>query len=90
MLTWLDVPGVYVVPSRGVVCASDHVNAWLDGGVLHVQNPTELTARVKVFIDDETSIRANLGLWWQDAFRRVEIAPGECAELRLTAPNDSI
>ena len=90
MLTWLDVPGVYVVPSRGVVCASDHVNAWLDGGVLHIQNPTGLPARVKVLIDDENSIRSNLGLWWQNAFQRIEIAAGQCAALRLPSPTDSI
>jgi len=83
MLTWLEVPGVYVVPSRGIVCVSDHVNAWMENGRLYIQNPTVLPARVKVLVEEENEMQRKLGLYWQDAFRRVEVASGECVSVEL-------
>ena len=48
MLTWLDIPGIYVDPAEGIVCVSDHVTAWLEGNELVIENPTDFDAEVKV------------------------------------------
>ena len=85
MLTWLEVPGVYTVPARGVVCASDHVDAWLDGGALFIRNTTALPARVKVMAEDEAGMKRPLGLYWQDAFTRVEVPAGGCVRVPVDA-----
>lgn len=84
MLTYLEVPGVYAVPSRGVVCAADHVNAWLEAEKLWIHNPTVFPARVKVLTESETDMKKNLGLYWQDSMRRVCVGAGETVVLEET------
>ena len=81
MLTWLDIPGVYAVPSRGIVCASDHVNAWLDGGELFIQNTTDFDACVKVLIEDDEKMKRKLGAYWQDMFKRVSVPSGSTVHI---------
>lgn len=76
MLTWTEVPGVYVIPERGVVCVSDHVNAWLDGDTLTIDNPTIYPARVKVMVENEKDLSAPLGLYWQEKFTIVNVPAG--------------
>lgn len=76
MLTWSEVPGVYAVPVRGVICVSDHVSAWLDGETIVIDNPTVYPARVKVMIEKEEDLSSPLGLYWQEKFRIVEIPAG--------------
>lgn len=83
MLTWLEVPGVYVMPSRGIVCASDHVNAAIDGDRLRIHNPTGFSARVKLMLDDEESVSQKLGLFWQDRFRIISVPAGGSIEVAL-------
>ena len=84
LLTALEIPGVYAVPSRGVVCVSDHVNAWMDGDFLFIQNPTEFDARVKVMTDTEETISYPLGLNWQERFESVPVKSGETVKYRLS------
>ena len=83
MLTWTEVPGVYAMPARGVVCVSDHVNAWLDGDTLTIENPTSYPARVKVMIEHEEEQTSPLGLYWQERFRIVRIPAGAKAKIAL-------
>lgn len=83
MLTWLEIPGVYCLPARGIVCAADHVNARLEGGRLVISNPTAYDACVKVMIEDEESVARPLGLYWQGAFRRVAVAAGESVRVEI-------
>ncbi len=83
MLTCLEVPGVYVLKARGIVSVSDHVNAWLADGQLCIQNPTSMSATVKVMADTEESLTEKLGLFYQERFRRVTVAPGACVKVRL-------
>ncbi len=75
MVTWLEVPGVYVAAKKGLVCVSDHVNARLDGDTLLIDNPTEYPARVKVMIDSD--LTQKMGLYWQERFTTVAVQPGE-------------
>lgn len=76
MLTWSEVPGVYAIPERGVVCVSDHVNAWLSGDRLVIDNPTIYPARVKVMIEKEADLDSPLGLYWQEKFAIAEVPAG--------------
>lgn len=87
MITCMEIPGVYVVASRGIVCASDHVNAWMDEAALCIQNPTSFPAKVKVMIDDEDTLSHSLGLIWQSSFRTVHISPQEMVALHLDLIN---
>ena len=77
MLTWLETPGVYADTETGLVCASDHVNAWLEDGKLMIENPTQFPAVVKVMIESDEDRKKPLGLLWQDRFLRVGVNPGE-------------
>lgn len=82
MLTWLEIPGVYALPARGVACASDHVNAYIDGNDIVICNPTDYDACVKVMIDDEDSVRRPLGLYWQERMKYVCVKAGESVRVR--------
>lgn len=83
MLTWTEIPGVYVVPEREIVAVSDHVKAWLEGKKLWIENPTEMPARVKVMAENAESMTQPLGLCWQERFRIVEVQAGArvCVEM---------
>lgn len=77
MLTWLETPGVYADPEKGLICVSDHVNAWLADGRVTIENPTLFPAVVKVMIESEEDRKQPLGLLWQEKYIRVSVAPGE-------------
>ena len=77
MLTWLETPGVCADPGQGLVCVSDHVNAWLEDGCVMIENPTPYPAVVKVMLGTDEDRKRPLGLLWQDRFRRVRVGPGE-------------
>ncbi len=85
LLTCLEIPGVYVQPEQGVVCAADHVNAWLERGELVIANPTAYDATVKLMIEDAAAQRRPLGLYWQQLFRRVPVPAGGCVRVDLRA-----
>ena len=76
MLNWTEVPGIYAIPSRGVLCVSDHVNARLENGRIVIENPTAYPARVKVMIETEESLARPMGLYWLDAFQVVNVESG--------------
>ena len=61
----------------GLVCVSDHVNAWFEDGGVMIENPTAYPAVVKVMIETEEDRKRPLGLLWQDRFLRVRVGPGE-------------
>ena len=81
MLTWLETPGVYADPEKGLICVSDHVNAWLDDGCVMVENPTDFLALVKVMIESDEDREKPLGLLWQERYIRVRVAPGETVRI---------
>ncbi len=76
MLTWTEIPGVYVNPDRGVVCVSDHVSAWLNGNELVIENPTMYPARVKVMIESDEMLSEPLGLYWQEKMTIATVEAG--------------
>jgi hypothetical protein len=59
MLTYLEVPGVYVQPTWGLVYANDHVEAKLIDAqppYIELHNPTTFDAAVRLLIDDDPSL----------------------------------
>ncbi len=83
MLTCGEVPGVYVRPACGAVCAADHVDARLENGVLFITNPTAFDAVVKVMTEDETEVKAPLGLYWQEKLQKIAVPAGETVQLKV-------
>jgi len=81
MLTWAEIPGVYVDAAQGIVSVSDHVEANLSDGKLCISNPTQFDATVKVMIDRETNKK--LGLYWQEKLQKVEVCAGGCVSVEL-------
>lgn len=66
MLTWLEVPGVYVRPDTGIVCAMDHVDAALETGdngrqLLRLTNPTDFPATLRLLVEDVESASIPMG-----------------------------
>ena len=49
MLTYFELPAVYVNPDTGFVFALDHVLASLENGALVLENPTDHDAVYRVF-----------------------------------------
>lgn len=82
MMTWAEIPGVYAYPAENVVCASDHVGAWLENGVLFIRNDTQFDACVKVMIDDSVSVKESLGMFWQGKMKKVNIPAGQTVPIR--------
>lgn len=83
MITRMEIPGVYAVASRGIVCTPDHVNAWMEEKMLCIQNPTPFPAKVKAMIDDEDTLSHCLGLIWQSSFQTVYVPPLETVVIHL-------
>ncbi len=57
MLTYTEIPGIYIDPKNRVCIAFDQVEAWIvksSGKSLEIEifNPTKYTANVKLFIDE--------------------------------------
>jgi hypothetical protein len=83
MMNYLEVPGVYVTADTKKVYVSDHVNAYVKDGILHIENPTAYAARVKLLIEQEASLSVPLGLYWQNRMQTVSIPAGKSISLSL-------
>ena len=67
MLTWIEIPGLYVQPDSGLVCSIDHVNAKLlrqsaGAAIVELHNPTAFHARVRVMSESSSAARTPLPL----------------------------
>jgi len=66
MLTYVDVPGLYVQPDTGFFCAIDHIDVSVCERkgrelTLTITNPTQFEASVKVMCEDSTEANRILG-----------------------------
>jgi hypothetical protein len=66
MLTWVEVPGLYVQPDAGFFCATDHidVSVYEQKGkelTLDITNPTHFDASVKVLCEPSSEAQQILG-----------------------------
>jgi hypothetical protein len=88
MLTWTEVPGVYVQADTGIVCAIDHVCATLvkttaNSATLRISNPTAADARVRVFVETSASAKAAMGFVNVDRWPVVAVSAGSVGEFEL-------
>lgn len=85
MLNWLEVPGVYAAPDRGIVCCADHIEAALEEDGLVLANPTDYDACVKVMVEWGEDRAKPLGLGWQEKMRRVSVKSKETVRILLVS-----
>jgi hypothetical protein len=88
MLTWIEVPGLYVQPDTGLVCAIDHIDARrVSAGNGHVEieltNPTSYAARVRTLVETSTAAGQPLGLNALLDCPVIALAPGESRKARF-------
>lgn len=80
MLTFSEVPGVYVQRDTGMVWVFDNVDAsevrnTEQGLELTLANPTKFEARVKLFVEESADTNAPIGHSVMLGCRRIAIAP---------------
>ena len=75
MLTFVEVPGLYIQNDTGFVCAIDHISVEVvkntdDHLKMMIHNPTLCKAAVKVFLESSKDLKKPLG---QNALKQCEI-----------------
>lgn len=88
MLTYIEIPGLYIQPDTGLVCAFDHVDASVEEQSkkflrVRVTNPTKFPATVKLLVEDSRELGNPLGqnaLW---NCRKVEVPAASTVPLAL-------
>ncbi len=87
MLTYAEVPGIYVQPDTGFLWVADHVECSLqqEEGVitLQIENNTTFPAVVKLFSEMSTSAVLPLGQCASITWQRLELGAGEVRRLPL-------
>jgi hypothetical protein len=71
MLTYVELPGLYIQTDKGLVCAIDHVEAKIvedseEKLIIQIANPTKFDAVVKLFSENSTQAASIMGqnaLW---------------------------
>ena len=83
MLSYLELPGIYVLSDRREIWNFDNLDARWDGDDLVIVNPTAFPARVKVLFETDRECR---GRKWEmeSSNRYYEIELPACAEHRLS------
>jgi hypothetical protein len=87
MLTSLEIPGLYVQPDTGYVCALDHIDVHVDAHeqvqlIITVTNPTAFPAKILIFIENESDMRDQLCMDLRGRCKTLEIAPQESRTIR--------
>lgn len=89
MLTYAEVPGIYVQRDTGFVWAPDHVICVLEttangGAALRVTNPTTWPASVKLLSETSGEAALPLRACASATWPRIRLAPGETRVVPLT------
>jgi len=86
MLTWAEIPGLYVQPDKGLAWAFDHIDARVlshagDRVTVRLTNAMKFPARVRALIESSSDARKPLG--FNALFGRplIELAAGEQKDL---------
>jgi hypothetical protein len=88
MLSYIELPGVYVQPDKSYLCVIDNVKAQIIKDnprslTLKITNPTKADASIKVFAESSVQAQKPLGenaLW---NCKTIQIKPGESREINV-------
>jgi hypothetical protein len=88
MLSYIELPGVYMQPDQSYICTIDNVEAEIvqDNARLvkmKLTNPTKAEANVKLFVESSEQARMPLGENVLKAAQIVSLQPGESREIVL-------
>ena len=83
MLTYFELPAVYLNPDTGFVFAMDHVHASLDKGVLLLENPTDHDAVYRVFAEEDSQKAVPLSETFMLGFQTVPVAAHSSSKIRI-------
>jgi hypothetical protein len=53
MLTYMEIPGIYINRETDEICVFDHVEAIYNQDQLTIHNPTNHSAKIRIFIDTD-------------------------------------
>jgi len=88
MLTYIELPGVYVQPDKSYICAIDNIEAGIIQNnpkslTIKLTNSTKADASVKVFAESSGQAQKPLGenALWNCSI--IQIKPGESREIVL-------
>ncbi len=87
MLSFIEIPGLYIVPEYDLVVAFDQINTSIistsqDELVIAIANPTETKTKVRVFIEHPQDLRRPLPENYLIQAQMMQLAPGQ--EERIT------
>ena len=88
MLSYIELPGVYVQPDKSYICAIDNVEAKIvqdNSRLLKVKltNLTKAEAKVRLFVESSEQARIPLGENVLKAAQIINLQPGESREIVL-------
>ncbi|HWR99978.1 MAG TPA: hypothetical protein VN249_05145 [Prolixibacteraceae bacterium] len=88
MLTYIELPGIYVQPDKSFLCVIDNVNAQIirdraKSLTLQLTNPTKAKAEVKLFVESSAQAAVPLGENALLNCRIISLHPGEIREITL-------
>jgi hypothetical protein len=78
MLTYIEVPGLYVQPDSGFFCAIDHIDVSVREHkdkqlMLSITNPTSFDAQIRVMCEESGQMKRILGHNYMLDFPRINI-----------------
>lgn len=95
MLSWVEVPGVYMLIDTGLVIVLDNIDAEVVAGVctkpeesesavsLRLRNPTAFPASVRIFVETTADLCRPLDRAFLSHCPVIALAPGESGTVRL-------
>jgi hypothetical protein len=88
MLSYIELPGVYVQPDKSILWVIDNIEAKIVQDKprslrLKLNNPTKATADVKIFVESSEQAKKPLGENTLLNCRIISLKPGEIREITL-------
>ena len=81
LLSWAELPGIYLNPDQDLCLVFDHVEASVTDGVLHIHNPTAYDAEVSVLLDHAEKA---INWMWRD-MPKVSVSAGASIRVELAS-----
>lgn len=83
MLTYFELPGIYVNPDTEFVFVLDHAEAKAENGLLIIKNITENDSNYRIFIENESNRKNPLEETYMIDFKNVFVPAHKSVEIKL-------